>query len=219
MNNWSIEIKDFDEEYKSRGNYHYTLTGFEKWWFERNYKLLCESISPDDKVLDLGCGDGVLADFCKSKNICGIDISEAGVNIAKSMGKYQSLYVQDISNFDIVEDDFDAVVCSLTFWYLNKEQLKSSIGCIKNVLRIGGKLNFSFKNIDKNQNTWLIEYLESEGFKIQSFIGISFRMPHFLFKISNGPFWPISYIYYILSTSSRFFPNRSYHFVVKATLN
>ena len=99
------------------------------WWNKTgNYKLLhklnplrLEYISSrieikNKKVLDIGCGGGILSEeLCKmGAKVTGIDSSKKSINIAKKHAKEQDLEIEYI-NASILDasnlGDYDCVVC------------------------------------------------------------------------------------------------------------
>jgi methionine biosynthesis protein MetW len=76
------------------------------WLFERH-------ISPDSRVLDIGCGDGGTAGVWAAKEGCayvGVDVSANAVRDARARGLDARL-IEDAAALPFEDDDFDAVVC------------------------------------------------------------------------------------------------------------
>tara|TARA_S200000501_G_scaffold365013_1_gene397890 strand:- start:384 stop:989 length:606 start_codon:yes stop_codon:yes gene_type:complete len=75
-------------------------------------KIIAEWVAPNSKVLDLGCGDGMLLQWLNEKNNChgyGVEISSEKVNqcIDKNLNVIQAdidggLNIFDKNNFDVV---------------------------------------------------------------------------------------------------------------------
>lgn len=101
------------------------------------------------KILEIGCGTGEiskrLADY--GYEVCGIDISEEMINIAKT--KYLNLDIkkQDMRTIK-TENEFDAIVCVFdALNYLqNFEELKLSFENIKRALKPNGVFLFDVLN-------------------------------------------------------------------------
>ena len=71
------------------------------------------------KILDVGCGTGLTsrslyeADY---RDLHGLDLSPAMVDVAEKTGMYRGLKVADVNEpLDYDSDSFDAVICSGTF--------------------------------------------------------------------------------------------------------
>lgn len=82
------------------------------------------------KVLDLGCGTGLLGHVLKEKygfdNIVGLDVSEEMLARAREKGVYKRLVCSYVTNErvdDIENAEYDAVVAAGVF---NPEQIKAS---------------------------------------------------------------------------------------------
>jgi len=114
---------------------------------KQEFKIISDLIEKNTRVLDVGCGDGMLMEFLENKkeiNIRGIEISKS--NAQKCVGKGLSVIEgnaeKDLSQFP--DSSFDFVILSQTLQaFLNPETV------IKELLRIGKKAivtvpNFGF---------------------------------------------------------------------------
>ncbi len=106
---------------------------------------LVVSLVPDNsKVLDLGCGDGVLLERLQDeKNVkgFGVEISESGVSKCVEKGLY--CYQGDIDEglSDYRDNSFDFVILNLTLQNTKKPRY-----VLKEAMRIGNKAVVSFPN-------------------------------------------------------------------------
>ncbi|XP_059613671.1 EEF1A lysine methyltransferase 2 [Phlebotomus argentipes] len=121
---YELEIQN----YKSHGDVG------EIWFDERsqtrvvNWILKSEEISEEDKVLDIGCGNGmILVELAEEgfKNLVGVDYSQQAIELARSIAqdkeivsiRYQTIdilsseAVKELGNFRIAHDKgtFDAI--------------------------------------------------------------------------------------------------------------
>eukprot|EP01080_Neovahlkampfia_damariscottae_P008505 gene8505-329_t len=110
-------------------------------------------ISKNSKILDLGCGGGLLTiEMAKSgfKNIKGVDISPNSVIEATKFSKYSSLNIEfkTGSVYQIPEENntFDVVIVADVLEHLNDLQL--GMKEIDRVLKKGGLV--FFETIDRN---------------------------------------------------------------------
>ena len=91
------------------------------------------------KIIDLGCGEGVLVkEFAdKGFNIVGIDLN------------YQSKYVRrgNILKLNLPQKKFDLILCLDVLEHLNFFDQKKAIEQIDKVLRPGGKVILSVPNL------------------------------------------------------------------------
>lgn len=109
--------------------------------------LLPHFFKKGEKVLDVGCGDGVVAEFLHKNvgvEVVGIDISEEAVTKALERGINAKVYNSE-SKFPFKDNFFDVV-----FWGDNVEHLfNPSLTAkeIKRVLKDGGRLVLSCPNM------------------------------------------------------------------------
>lgn len=108
------------------------------------YDLVLKEIPEKSKVLDLGCGDGVLLEMLQEKKQVkgyGVEISEEGVSLCLEKGLY--CYQADIDEglTDYRKNSFDYVILNQTI-----QNTKRPDYVIKEVLRIGKKIIISFPN-------------------------------------------------------------------------
>lgn len=100
-----------------------------------------------DVVLDVGCGDGIVAESLQRSvgiKVIGIDISTEAVRKAKNLG-IEAKVSSSEDKFPFLDNTFDAV-----FWGDNIEHLINPIFCgkeIKRVLKKNGRLILSCPNM------------------------------------------------------------------------
>jgi len=96
------------------------------------YQDMLDGVEVNGKILDLGCGTGLLAEFLSEKLI-GIDIS---LEMLKS-GKSRELFIQgDMENLPFKNNSFDAVLSFSSF--MNLSDLKKGLIETKRVLNKDG---------------------------------------------------------------------------------
>ncbi len=106
--------------------------------------VISKLINDNEKILDVGCGNGNLLDFLfkTKKAVCrGIEISQSGVN--ESVKKGLSV-IQGDANYDLddyPDDAFSTVILSQTIQAMIFPDL-----VIKNLIRIGRRAIISFPN-------------------------------------------------------------------------
>jgi 2-polyprenyl-3-methyl-5-hydroxy-6-metoxy-1,4-benzoquinol methylase len=119
------EIREF-KKYKSRGAYHWEQIGFHL--LKRNifvlgrYKNMLKLVKNeignlrDIKVLDIGCGDGVLSYlFAKEKaDVSGLDYSDIAINFAKEKTKKYNIDFRQGSAYELPfkDNSFDVIISS-----------------------------------------------------------------------------------------------------------
>ena len=108
------ENENFYNEYwaQGRSKYKYRYGVFLSW------------IKPGSKVLDLGCGDGYLANLIAEKNYCDVtcaDVSEVALNIAKARGlKVIKASIDEPLPFP--ENSFDYVIATEVLEHIIKTE-------------------------------------------------------------------------------------------------
>ena len=111
---------------------------------KNEFQVIAELIENDKKVLDVGCGDGILMDFLKKNkntNIRGVEISKSKVQecIAKGLTVIEGNAEKDLKQFP--DKSFDYVVLSQTLQaFLDPELV------IEELLRVGKKAIVTIPN-------------------------------------------------------------------------
>ncbi|MBF0628113.1 MAG: methionine biosynthesis protein MetW [Magnetococcales bacterium] len=106
--------------------------------------VIADLVSEGARVLDLGCGDGLLLDHLirrKHARGFGVEISHEGVHacIAHGLPVYQGDIDQGLS--DHHDDSFDYVILSHTLQAVHRPEY-----VLKEMLRVGKKIIVSFPN-------------------------------------------------------------------------
>ena len=115
-----------------------------KFKLRKDLEIIASLIKPDEKVLDVGCGDGILLNYLnKTKNVdCrGIEIKQEGVN--NSVQKGLSV-IQGDANIDLKdypEKFFTSAILSQTIHAMNNPEI-----VIENLIRISKRAIISLPN-------------------------------------------------------------------------
>ena len=107
-------------------------------------RVVADLIQPNERVLDLGCGDGTLLRcLMDAKHIIGrgVELSEAGVLACVRQGVTVRQGDLNLELRDYPDQSFDTVILSYTIPYLNDPAF-----IIKDMLRVGQRAIVSFPN-------------------------------------------------------------------------
>jgi ubiquinone/menaquinone biosynthesis C-methylase UbiE len=116
-------------------------------------RLITGRFSRDTKVLDLGCGAGVLSEQLVSAgfDVDAADMSQDMLEFSRTrLSKYDAsryrLTRAECGDLPFPDASFDVVACIGVFGYM--DDVDAAIAEIKRVLRPGGTLVFSIRNLD-----------------------------------------------------------------------
>ena len=105
-----MKVEGYDAAYK-RGKYleHYTKSR----WFER-FEATAKHINIDDKILEIGCGTGQLANLLfdeQKRNYKGYDFSPVAINVCKSLDlNPMTFYIANAYDESAYYPDYDTVI-------------------------------------------------------------------------------------------------------------
>jgi methionine biosynthesis protein MetW len=107
-------------------------------------QVIADWVEPRSRVLDLGCGRGVLLDaLVQSKDIFGLGVDLDFDKIAACIRRGLTAYQGDMMSFmrSFPENHFDRVICSRTL-----EEVANPAEVIAEALRVGRALTVGFVN-------------------------------------------------------------------------
>lgn len=107
-------------------------------------RVMSEWVKPGSRVLDLGCGRGVLLEYLKNKldvRAVGVDLDPAKASSCVKRGL--SVYMGDMMEFmaSFPDGHFDYVICSRTL-----QELKAPAAVIEEALRVSRHMLVGFVN-------------------------------------------------------------------------
>ncbi len=113
---------------------------------QRNDFLLAFNPQPGERVLDVGSGPGFLATAIaeavgKSGSVCGVDISEPFLEVARSRGENQmgiEFRHGDATQLPYQDEEFDAVVSTQVLEYV--PDVDTALAEFHRVVRTGGRV-------------------------------------------------------------------------------
>ena len=154
------------------------------------YKIILNILGDNisgKKILDVGCGDGVLCSFLKKKGaiVTGIDASKEAIKFGKEKVKDVNFIEGSAYELPFEEGSFDYVISTELIEHLSEpEKLLTEMKKVWNKtgkVVISTPIKFTDKPLDKNHVT---EYFEEE---FKNLLKPYFN--HFNIKISHPVFW------------------------------
>ena len=110
------------------------------------------------RVIDIGCGYGWLLDYFDSaQRVCGSDISEHAIEVAKKRSPNREFKVADIQNGVAFEDKFDLVLAINVIEHLRNPE--AGIKGICEALKPGGITLVHLATINNALNKWEYKHL------------------------------------------------------------
>ena len=174
-----IKLKEYDEEEFSRVNEqvaktspmskHYNSNNaFEARLFNKKRSIIANLLqdSGAKSVVDVGCGDGGLAEILQFKKIkyFGIDVSKTQIGFAKNSIKNSSFtfIVGDAAKMKLKENSFDAAICTDVI-----EHVREPLAVFENLKRIVKSSGLIILSIP-NEYLWCLARLALLRFPLHS---------------------------------------------------
>lgn len=99
------------------------------------------AVTPGDRLIDLGCGNGRLLEQLPAVDYVGVDPSEAYIAAAvENFGERGTFRVGTAEDLDPTDGQFDVAVARGVLHHLDDDQVISLAAAAANVLRPGGRL-------------------------------------------------------------------------------
>jgi len=164
-----------DKEYakylleKTRKDYNQIAEDFSKtreYIPEEQKSLLLQYITPGDKVLDLGCGNGRFSEvFQKKIEYVGVDNSEKMIEIARKKYPKVDLRIADALSLPFPENSFDKVFSFAVIHHLPSEELQLQLlKETRRILKPGGVLILTVWNLNPFRMILIGEYKRVKAF-------------------------------------------------------
>jgi len=110
--------------------------------------------NPGNRVLDLGCGTGTLAQMCieRGAQVTGVDANSGMLEVAKRnspSAKFLNISLSNL-NENLEDESFDIILSTLAFSELTRAERLHVLKQIKRVLKKGGKVFIGDEIIPEN---------------------------------------------------------------------
>ncbi len=155
--------------------------------YNDTYDAFCQRISPNAKVLEIGCGPGNITKYILDKRpdfeLLAIDVAPSMIDLARANNPNAEFKVMDCREIDTISEKFNAIMCGFCLPYLSKNDCKKLIVDSANLLHKDGQIYLSVTEGDYQksgfqtgstgdktyfyyyQEDFLIEELEKNGFE------------------------------------------------------
>ncbi len=183
---------------KNRDDYNRIATSFDgkRNYIPLDFKYLKQYIKENEKILDLGCGNGRFSELVSDSSYIGADISKGELKIAKDRYPYKSfILIENQLSFPFLDDSFDKVFCLSVLHHIPSLKFRQDfIKEIKRILKPGGTLILTVWNLKnaKKVNKLLFKYF---FLKLIGKSKLGFKDIFYPWKDSNGNILAQRYIH------------------------
>ena len=176
------------DKYSKRGAYHWQQVSRNPFWFNAyvmaRYQQVVRVIPRRSKrVLDIGCGDGVLLSLIGGGRLYGVDLDQTSLDYAATRVKAK-LVKAAAENLPFKANFFDLVIATEIIEHLAKPELM--LAEIKRVLKLGGRVILT---TPVKSATGLADKLHHQEFTPQALRQLCAAYFHRVKIITSHPLW------------------------------
>ncbi len=114
------------------------------------FEEILERLPPASKVLDIGCGHGILCNAIAlhdpQAKIWGIDIDQRKINIGQKSALANQVIIEHVDRI-VLPDELDVIILSDVYHHLAPSESQKILGMIKQKLKKGSGI-FFLKDMD-----------------------------------------------------------------------
>lgn len=151
MENFELSVQRFDEfaeEYASRFD---NVSGY----FSQLSYFVSQVKTTSPAILELACGPGNVTKFLKKhfpeSRILAVDLAPKMIDLARKALPDVDFRVMDVRDISVIDEKFDAVMCSFCLPFLSKEDAAKLIADCSVLLNPDGVIYLSTMEGDENR--------------------------------------------------------------------
>jgi tRNA (uracil-5-)-methyltransferase TRM9 len=181
---------------KTKENYNQISETFSRSrdWLPPDFYFLSKFVEEEDKVLDIGCGNGRLKDVV-SADYTGIDFSEKMIEIAKQRHPGTKFITTRPFQFPFEDKNFDKAFCLSVLHHIPSKDFR--INFLKEILRVlkpDGELFLTVWDLSQNKKVRKLLF-KYTIFKLINKTKLDFKDIFYPFKSSKGEILAERYIH------------------------
>ncbi|MBU3918623.1 class I SAM-dependent methyltransferase [Patescibacteria group bacterium] len=174
---------------KTRDDYNSIAEVFDnrRSWIPSDFKLFSQYIKQEDKILDIGCGNGRLKEILlENTDYCGIDFSEGMIERAKKRYPEAKIFHTKPFEFPFNDNSFDKVFCLSVLHHIPSKSFRIKfLKEIKRVLKPKGELFLTVWDLEDNKKARKLLF-KYTMFKLLGKTKLDFKDIFYPFKNSKG---------------------------------
>ena len=174
---------------KTRKDYNSIAEAFDQRrdWIPPDFKLFSQYIKQEDKVLDIGCGNGRLKEIMlENTDYYGIDFSEGMIERAKKRYPKAKFFQTKPFEFPFDDNSFDKVFCLSVLHHIPSKSFRIKfLKEIKRVLKPKGELFLTVWDLEDNKKARKLLF-KYTMFKLLGKTKLDFKDIFYPFKNSKG---------------------------------
>jgi 2-polyprenyl-3-methyl-5-hydroxy-6-metoxy-1,4-benzoquinol methylase len=146
-----VNTCDTSQYYKEHGytwqNNKDSLFQYALWFLFQKANDKIGKLNAEDRILDIGCGDGLFLDYYPQTKYTGIDISEENISLARERHPGIEFIAIDATRTNFPNEYFTHIVCIETIEHLSIETLRSLLLELQRICKKGGKIVITTPNL------------------------------------------------------------------------